>query len=328
MKILFIGGTGNISSASSRLCISKGWDLHHLNRGTSKTMFPDIVTHIGDINNIESLPVEILKMEWDAVVNWVAFTENDIKRDISLFKGRTSQYIFISSASAYQKPLSMPVVTESTPLSNPYWDYSRNKIACEELLINSYRNENFPVTIVRPSLTYETVIPVAIGGFKEYTIADRILKGRKIIVHGDGKSLWTVTHSEDFAAGFTGLIGNIHALGHSFHITSDEILSWDQIYIILAKALGREANMMHITSDFICSVDPSFTGNLLGDKAESVIFDNSKIKAFVPGFRAVIPFSEGIRRTLNWFDEDPSRKIVLEDTNAAMDKIIAAYGSD
>jgi nucleoside-diphosphate-sugar epimerase len=335
VKILFIGGTGNISSAVSRFIAAGGLkdckaELHHLNRGISaagREIPPGVISHRGDIGS-GSLPDDIRNEKWDCVVNWVAFTAEEVERDVSLFRGKTSQYIFISSASAYQKPLSMPVITESTPLCNPFWDYSRNKIACEDRLLEAYRHESFPVTIVRPSLTYDTVIPVAIGGFKEYTIADRILKGKKVIVHGDGKSLWTVTHADDFAAGFAGLIGNIRSIGHAFHITSDEILSWDQIYGLLASALGRKADIIHIASDFICSVEPSLTGNLLGDKAESVIFDNSKIKAFVPGFKAVIPFSEGIKRTLAWFDADNSRKIVLEQTGRMMDRIIEAYSGN
>ena len=264
-------------------------------------------------------------LTFDAVVNWIAFTPEDIKRDIELFKGNTKQYIFISSASCYQTPLLHPVITESTPLHNPLWDYSLNKIWCEDLLTQQYREQGFPMTIVRPSLTYETVIPIAIGGFKEFTTADRILKGKKIIIHGDGKSLWTVTHSSDFAKGFAGLIGNRQAIGHAFHITSDEILSWNTLYGMLADALGKEADVVHISSDFICRLEPSFTGTLLGDKAESVIFDNSKIKMFVPEFKATIPFREGIKDTINWFDENPDQKIISEETNQAIDRIIAAY---
>ncbi len=325
MKVLFIGGTGNISSAVSRLCAARGIQLYHLNRGTRKMKIDGVKTIIGDISSPKSLPPELLKNDWDAVVDWIAYTEKDIERDISLFQEKTRQYIFISSASVYQKPLSHPVITESTPLRNPYWDYSKNKIKCEYLLNLAYREINFPVTIVRPSLTYETVIPIAIGGFNEFTTADRILKGRKIIVHGDGKSLWTVTHSEDFAKGFAGLLGNIHAIGHSFHITSDEILTWDQIYTILADALGKKADIVHIPSDFICKLDNTMTGTLLGDKAESAIFDNSKIKSFVPEFKAVIPFSEGIRRTLAWFEANPDKKVINNKTNEMMDRIISTY---
>jgi Nucleoside-diphosphate-sugar epimerases len=325
MKVLFIGGTGNISSAVSRLSIDRGIELYHLNRGIRKANIPGVNTIIGDITDPNTLPAELFGRHWDAVVNWIAFTEKDIVRDIELFQGKTGQYIFISSASVYQSPPSHPFITESTPLYNPYWDYARNKIKCEETLVHAYQATNFPMTIVRPSYTYDTVIPVAIGGFQEYTIVDRIKKGQKMIVHGDGTSLWTNTHSEDFAKGFIGLLGNPAAIGHAFHITSDEVLTWNQIYTLLADAVGQPANIVHIPSDFICRMDPSFTGNLLGDKAVSVIFDNSKIKSFVPGFQATIPFHEGIRRTLAWFDANPEYKIINENTNQTMDNIIQTY---
>ena len=325
MKVLFIGGTGNISTAVSRLAIARGIDLYHLNRGTTKIIIQGVKTITGDISNPKSLPGEILKTNWDVVVNWIAFTDKDIERDINLFKGKTKQYIFISSTSAYQKPLLNPIVTESTPLKNPYWEYSRNKIKCEERLNQAYRDEDFPMTIVRPSLTYDMVIPVAIGGFREYTMADRILRGEKIIVQGDGKSLWTVTHSEDFAKGFVGLMRNYQSIGHAFHITSDEILSWDSINKIVADALGKEAKIVHIPTDFICKCDDYFTGTLLGDKSESAIFDNSKIKSFVPEFKATIPFKEGIKRTLDWFDANPEKKFINPEKNITIDRIIKAF---
>ncbi|NND80055.1 MAG: SDR family oxidoreductase [Maribacter sp.] len=324
MKILFIGGTGNISTAASRLALERGIDLYHLNRGNTKVEVPGVKTILGDINKPKEL-FELVKHDWDVVVNWIAFTPEDIERDISLFKGKTKQYIFISSASCYQTPLGYPVITESTPLYNTLWDYSYEKIKCEDRLMRAYREEGFPITVVRPSLTYDTVIPIAIGGFKEYTTADRILRGKKIIVHGDGTSLWTVTHSDDFAIGFVGLLGLTQAIGHAFHITSDEILSWNTIYKILAESLGREANIVHIASDFICKIEPSFTGTLLADKAESVIFDNTKIKTFVPEFKAIIPFAMGIKRTLNWLDENPDRKIINADKNKKIENVLNAY---
>jgi len=264
------------------------------------------------------------------VVNWIAFTQNDVERDIELFRGKVGQYIFISSASAYQKPLSHPIITESTPLANPYWDYSRDKIACEERLNQIYRDEQFPITIVRPSLTYDTVIPVAIGSWEDYTIIDRMKKGKKVIVHGDGSSFWTITHSEDFAKGFVGLLGHQQAIGNAFHITSDEILTWNQIYEAVAEAAGVKANIIHIPSDFICTVAEQegqawMWGNLLGDKAVSVIFDNTKIKTFVPDFVATIPFKEGIIRTVKWFETDPSRMVIDDGNNQLLDKIIEAY---
>ncbi len=324
MKVLFIGGTGNISTSSSRLAIKKGMDLYHLNRGNTKIEIAGVKTILGDVNKPEELS-ELDKHHWDVVVNWIAFTPNDIERDITFFKGRVKQYIFISSASCYQTPLSYPIITESTPLSNNLWDYSNNKIRCEDRLMQAYREEGFPITVVRPSLTYDTVIPIAIGGFNEYTTADRILKGKEIIVHGDGTSLWTVTHSDDFAKGFVGLLGLTQAIGHAFHITSDEILSWNMIYRILAARLGREAKVVHIASDFICKIEPSFTGTLLADKAESVIFDNTKIKTFVPTYKATIPFSEGIKKTLKWFDDNLDRKFINSETNTRIENVLRAY---
>jgi len=326
MKILFIGGTGNISGACTRLALEKGIEIFHLNRGSRKRDVPDgVQTIIADIHDVTAVKKAIQDHYFDVVVNFIAFVPQDIQNDYELFKNKTDQYIFISSTSAYQKPISHPVITESTPLKNPFWQYSRDKIACEELLNALYRNHDFRMTIVRPSLTYETVIPVAIGSWDDFTIIDRIRKGKKIIVHGDGTSLWTITHAIDFAKGLVGLFGHQQAVGHAFHITSDEILTWNQIYEAVAMAAGVKANIVHIPSDFIASIDDFHTGNLLGDKANSVIFDNSKIKAFVPGFCATISFKEGIRKTVQWFEEDPARMVVKDETNAFMDKVIDAY---
>ncbi|SNR56677.1 NAD-dependent epimerase/dehydratase family protein [Lutibacter flavus] len=324
MKVLFIGGTGNISTASSKLAIKKGIDLYHFNRGQSTVEISGVKTIIGDIKKPNELE-ELKKHTWDVVVNWIAFIPEDIENDIKLFKGKTKQYIFISSASCYQTPLSYPIITESTPLKNNLWEYSNDKIKCEDLLVKTYREEDFPIIIVRPSYTYDTVIPIAIGGFDEYTTVDRILKGKEIIIHGDGTSLWTVTHADDFAIGLVGLLGLTQAIGHAFHITSDEVLTWNMIYKILAESVNCEAKVVHISSDFICKMEPSFTGGLLGDKSESVIFDNSKIKTFVPGFKATISFAEGIKRTLKWLDENPDKKIVNSDTNAKIDAILRVY---
>ncbi|WP_149276175.1 SDR family oxidoreductase [Pareuzebyella sediminis] len=326
MKVLFIGGTGNISTASSRLALAKGIDLYLLNRGNSNTRIVGAKSIIGDIGQPDALR-ELKEHEWDVVVNWIAFTPEDIERDIQLFRGKTKQYIFISSASCYQTPLTYPVITESTPLVNNLWDYSQNKIRCEHRLQKAYREEEFPITIVRPSLTYDTVIPIAIGGFDKYNTANRILTGKEIIVHGDGTSLWTVTHSDDFAKGFVGLLGLRQAIGHAFHITSDEVLSWNMIYKILADALGKEAKIVHIASDFICSVEPSFTGTLLADKAESVLFDNTKIKTFVSGFKATIPFAEGIKRTLSWLHDNPEFINIDQQTEEKIENILSVYRS-
>ncbi len=327
MKVLFIGGTGNISTSLSKLCIERGMELFLLNRGTRDTKIPGVEVITGDINNYDVITNLLKHHKWDVVVNWIAFEEKDIERDIKLFRHKTKQYIFISSASVYQKPPSHPVITESTPLFNPFWDYSRNKIACEERLNMEYRNENFPITIVRPSLTYDTVIPVAIGGWTNYNIIDRMKKGEKVIVHGDGTALWTITHADDFAKGFIGLIGHQQAIGHSFHITSDEILTWDQIYQAVGHAVGVEPNIVHIPSDFISRCVPSFTGSLLGDKSYSVIFDNTKIRTFVPDFKAVIPFSEGIKKTIKWFEADSKRMVISDEINKEMDLIINAFNN-
>ena len=324
MKVLFIGGTGNISTASSRLALARGIDLYLLNRGKLKVDLPGATPILGDITKPETL-TELNKHEWDVVVNWIAFDANHIERDLKLFRGKTKQYIFISSASCYQTPLSYPVITESTPLCNNLWDYSNDKIKCEDRLLKAYREEGFPMTIVRPSLTYDTVIPIAIGGFNEYNTAYRILKGKEIIVHGDGTSLWTVTHADDFAKGLVGLLGLTQAIGHAFHITSDEVLTWNMIYKILADSLGKEAKVVHIASDFICKIAPDFTGTLLADKGESVIFDNTKIKTFVPAFEAVIPFAEGIKRTLKWLDDNPERKIINPETERQIENVLKAY---
>jgi nucleoside-diphosphate-sugar epimerase len=259
------------------------------------------------------------------VVDWIAYAEKDVERDINLFRQNTRQFVFIGSASAYQKPPSHPVITESTPLYNPFWQYSRDKIACEERLNRAYRDEGFPITIVRPSLTYDTVIPLPIGGWTEYTVIDRMKRGKEIIVHGDGASLWTMTHAEDFAKGFVGLLGHQQAIGHAFHITSDESLTWDQIHRAVAEAAGCEAKIVHIASDFIVQCEPSLTGSLIGDKSASVIFDNSKIKQFVPEYSATIPFNKGIKRTLAWFEADPARQMVRPETNDMIDGILRSY---
>jgi nucleoside-diphosphate-sugar epimerase len=325
VKVLFIGGTGNISSSVSKVCIDRGIDLFLLNRGMRHVGIPKATGLRGDITHPDEV-IQVLKAyTWDVVVDWIAFTPNDIERDLHLFREKTKQFVFISSASVYQKPLSHPIVTESTPLCNPFWEYSRNKIACEDRLNRAFREENFPVTIVRPSLTFDTVIPAAIGGWTEYTVVDRMRTGRKIIVHGDGTSLWTITHAEDFALGFVGLLGHQQAIGQAFHITSDEILTWDQIYQAIADAVGVEPKIVHIASDFIVQCEESLRGSLLGDKAVSVVFDNTKIKRFVPEFRAVIPFRRGIEKTLAWFEADPARQIVRKETHALMDRIIAQY---
>lgn len=325
MKVLFIGGTGNISTSVSKLAVSKGIDLYLLNRGKSGVEIPGTKTITADIYNHDNAKEALKDHEWDVVVNWIAFTPEHIQNDFELFKGNTKQYIFISSASIYQKPPTMPVITESTPLANPYWQYSRDKIACEELLNQAYRKVGFPITIVRPSHTYNTTIPISIGGWNQYTAVDRMKKGKKVIIHGDGTSLWTVTHARDFAKAFVGLLGNQRSLGHAINITSDEVLTWNQIYEAVAAAAGAELNAVHISTEFIGKIAPDLKDGLMGDKAHSAIFDNSKIKQLVPGYTATIPFSEGIKETLAWFEEKEERMVVDPETNAMMDKIISAF---
>ena len=325
MKVLFIGGTGVISTEVSKLCIQNGIDLYLLNRGKSNKKIEGVHEITADISNFNECSNLLKEHNWDVVVNWIAFTTEDIERDLKLFSGKTEQYIFISSATVYQKPPSSPYITESTPLKNPFWQYSRNKIACENKLMESYRDSDFPVTIVRPSHTYDKTIPIAIGGWKEYTAVNRIKNKEKIIVHGDGTSLWTLTHSKDFAKGFVGLLGNQQAIGEAFHITSDEVLTWNQIYETIGKIVGEKPNIVHIPSDFIGKYDDHLRDGLLGDKANSVIFDNSKIKKFVPEYKAVIPFIEGIKQTISWFEEDHTRQIISRESNNLIDKIIADY---
>jgi len=327
MKILFIGGTGIISTACTALAATRGFALTLLSRGQHQSQLPPgVKTLTSDIND-PSLPEKIERVSFDAVVDWIAFTPADIERNLKLFRGRTRQFVFISSASAYQKPQAHYLITESTPLANPYWDYSRNKIACEERLMRAYQEEGFPVTIVRPSLTYgESLIPLVLNSWQQsYTAADRMIRGKKMIVPGDGSSLWVVTHNTDFAKGLIGLLGQSQAIGHAFHITSDEVLTWDQLFRIVGAAVGVEPQLVHIPSDFIAACLPEKTGTLLGDKSVSVVFDNSKIKQFVPGYCATTSFAEGIRKSLAWFNADPARKQIDGPVNATMDKLIAAY---
>ena len=264
-------------------------------------------------------------LEFDVVVDWIAYTADDIERDIRLFRGRAKQYVFISSASAYQKPPDHYLISESTPLHNPFWEYARGKIACERRLMQAHHDEGFPATIVRPSMTYDSNLPIAVGGWGTYTLVDRLLKGLPIIVHGDGSSLWVVTHADDFARGLLGLLGNERALGEAFHITSDEVLTWNQIYQHIAEALGVEARIVHIPSDFIARVAPQLAGSLLGDKTWSVVFDNSKIKEFVPDFQATVTLRDGIRRTLDWFAADEGRRRADESVHTEMDRILRVY---
>jgi nucleoside-diphosphate-sugar epimerase len=330
MKALFIGGTGLISSACAERALADGWDLTLLNRGlsTKYPVPPGAKLLRGDVHgDTETLRALLLGQTFDAVVDWLAFVPEDVERDIALFRDRARQFIFISSASAYQKPPSHYRITEETPLENPYWDYSRNKIACENRLMREYNERRFPVTIVRPSLTYgPSQIPLCVGSWQHpYTVIDRMKKGRPVIVPGDGTSLWTVTWNADFAKGFCGLMGMPKAVGEAFHITSDEVLTWDQIYLQAGRAAGMEPDIVHIPSDLIAAHDPEMTGSLLGDKSHSVVFDNRKIKSYVPDFSATVPWSEGVRRAIAWHEADPARCSLDEEANRKWDSLLEAY---
>jgi len=327
MKVLFIGGTGLISSACSRLAVERGIELVMLNRGSSAGAPAGATSLTADIRDQAAVERALAGQRFDVVVDWIAFTPEDVERDLALFRGKTRQYVFISSASAYQKPVGHYHITEDTPLANPFWDYSRNKIACEDRLTRAYRDEDFPITIVRPSLTYgDTQIPLVTNSWQlPYTIVARMRQGRPVIVPGDGTSLWTVTHNTDFAKGFVGLFGHQQAIGHAFHITSDEVLTWDQLYAAVAAAAGAEAKIVHVASDFIAACMPDKTGTLIGDKVVSVVFDNSKIKRFVPDFVAAVPWQEGVRRAIAWFEEDESRQTIDQEANQLWDTIIQAY---
>ncbi len=323
MKVLFIGGTGLISSACVELAVARGMDVVLLNRGNAPRPVPEGVTVLqGDIRDKAAVARVLGDMEFDVVAEFIAFTPEHIETDLELFRGRTKQYIFISSASAYQTPPASWPALESTPLRNPFWAYSRAKIACEDLLMKAYREDGFPVTIVRPSHTYDER-SVPLDG--RYTVLDRLRKGKKVIVHGDGTSLWTLTHHRDFAKAFVGLLGNPHALGEAIHITSDEALTWNQIVDCLANAMGVEPNVIHIPSDLIAAYDENWGAGLLGDKAHSMIFDNSKVKRLVPDYVATIPFHQGATEIVAYYESHPEAQKVDERMDALMDTIIAAY---
>ena len=325
MKVLFIGGTGIISSACSKLALERGIELYLLNRGRSVRPTPAGARVLrGDNHDPQSVRAALGDRSFDAVVDWIAFTPEHVEADLDLFRGRTRQYVFISSASAYQTPPASLPVTESTVLDNPFWQYSRNKIAGEERLVRAYREEKDPITIVRPSHTYDCTLLPMDGG---WTVVDRMRRGQRVIVHGDGTSLWTLTHHADFARGLVGLLGNSHAIGEAVHITSDEWLTWNQIFEIIARAAGAEARIVHVPSDVIAAHDPNWGAGLLGDKAHSMIFDNRKIKRLVPDFVCRIPFSRGAEEILAWYDADPARRKVNEDFNRLCDRILAACES-
>ena len=327
MRALFIGGTGLISAAVSRLAVARGIELTLLNRGRRGEFFPPGAHQITvDNQDPESVHSALRGQDFDVVVDWILFTPKEAARDVELFADRTGQFIFISSASVYQKPPTSHLITESTPLSNPYWQYSKDKIACEDLFMREFRDQGFPVTIVRPSHTYgPTQIPLAVGSWLHpWTIVDRMRHLRKIVVPGDGTSLWTLTHNSDFAKGFVGLMGNARAIGHSFHITSSEVLTWNQIYNLVGAAAGTRPDLVHLASDFIGAFYPEQFSGLIGDKANCGIFDNTKIRQFVPDFVATVPFSEGIRESVRWFEKHPERCTIDETFNSRCDRMIEA----
>ena len=328
MRILIIGGTGTISSAITRQLAASGHDLWLLNRGNRKNEVPTGVKQIiCDINDEAEVLRQIGDTMFDTVCEFIGFLPSQVERDIRLFKGRTRQYVYISSASAYNKPARSHIITEGTTLANPYWQYSRDKIACEELLMKEYRENGFPATIVRPSHTYcERSVPVSVHGLKgSWQVLKRMIEGKPVIVNGDGSSLWTLTWNEDFAKGFIGLLGNPKAVGEAFQIMSDEQLTWNQIYQCIANALGTEFKPYYVASDFLATVAPKeydFTGNLLGDKSVTVVFDCTKLKRAVPGFQATTRFDEGVRRCVAYLKSHPELQIEEPEFDAWCDRVI------
>ncbi len=329
-KALFIGGTGTISTAIvKRLANDLDWEVWVLNRGNRSSVLPESVKLVtADINDEADVLSKIGDTTFDCVCEFIGFTVDQVERDYRLFKGKTKQYIYISSASAYHKPAASYVITEGTALANPYWEYSRNKIACEEFLMKKYREEGFPVTIVRPSHTYdERNIPLGVHGNKgPWQVIKRMLDGKPVIIQGDGSSLWTVTWNADFAIGYTGLMGNRHAIGEAFQITSDETLTWDQIYATVADVLGVELKAYHVSTDFLRAIgDPlgfDFTGSLLGDKSVSVVFDNSKIKRIVPQMTTNIRFDIGVKIALDYVLSHPECQVEDPEFDSFCDKVI------
>ena len=324
LSVLFLGGTGIISSACTERALATGLDVFVLNRGTTSSRpVPDgVQTLVGDLTDADSVRGAVGDRSFDVVADFRAFTPDHVQQRLDLFGDRMGQYVFISSASAYQTPPARLPVVESTPLRNPYWQYSRDKIACEDLLVRAYREDGLPVTIVRPSHTYDQTLLPFDGG---WTVVDRMRRGVEVVVPGDGTSLWTLTHHRDFAHAFVGLLGHPAAIGDSFHITSDEWLSWNTIFETVAAAAGVEAKFVHVPSDAIAAADPEWGAGLLGDKAHSMIFDNTKVRLLVPDYRATIPFHRGAAEIMAWYDADPSRQEVDPAMNAVMDQLVEQH---
>ena len=330
MKALFIGGTGTISTAIvKRLVNELGWEVWLLNRGNRPEAVPaGAKSVVCDINDEAAVLEKLGDTVFDCVCEFIGFTRDRVERDYRLFKGKTDQFMYISSASAYQKPLASPYITEGTPLANPYWQYSRDKIACEDYLMKLYREEGFPVTIIRPSHTYDDrSVPLGVHGSKgSWQVVKRMLEGKPVIIHGDGTTLWTMTSNRDFAKAFIGLMGNAHALGEVFQITSDESLTWNQIYESIAKALGVELHAYYVPSDFLAATsDYDFEGGLIGDKANTVIFDNTKLKRAVPDFVATVRFDTGVRETIASVLANPSLQVEDPEFDAYCDNVIAKF---
>jgi len=322
MKVLFIGGSGIISSACTALAVDAGIDLYLLNRGRTDFRPIPAAAHVltADIRDPASAAAALAGHTFDAVVDWIAFTPDHIAVDLELFRGRAGQFVFISSASAYQKPPQRLPITEDTPLDNPFWQYSRNKAACEAMLTAAYRDEGFPATIVRPSHTYDATLLPFHGG---YTTLARLRRGAPLLIHDDGESLWTLTHHRDFARAFVPLLGEPRAIGEAYHITSDEVLTWNEIARLLAAAAGLSADLVHVPSTTIATYDAGLGDSLLGDKAHNTYFDNSKIRTIVPGFAAEIPFAEGAREIVAWYDAHPEAQRVDTAYDVLLDRIIA-----
>ena len=328
MRVLFVGGTGLISSACSAAAEQAGHELWLVNRGRSK-LAPVVAADriiIADANNTTELRAALKGTAWDVVVQWIGFQPAHIADDIETFAG-AGQYVFISSASVYEKPPSSWLITERTPTVNPMWEYSQQKIACENVLRAAHAESGFPMTIVRPSHTYgASQIPVCVGSWERpFTIVDRMRRGAKILVPGDGTSIWTLAHNSDFAKGLLGLFGQAAAIGEDFHITSDEALSWNQIYELVGSAAGAPPDLFHIPSDALVAAEPESFGSLWGDKSNSSVFDNSKLRSVVPGFAATTPFADGIRETVAWFDAEPARQAIDGAANLLWDQLAAIY---
>jgi nucleoside-diphosphate-sugar epimerase len=324
MRVLFLGGTGNISTACVEQALARGHQVGILTRGRRPSL-PGVEPIVGDRDDPAALR-RAAEQRWDAVADFLAYTPAQVQAAVEAFAGRTGQYVFIGTAAAYDKRAARLPITEDAPLANPFWEYARLKIACEEAVLQTHRDGRLPATIVRPSYTYgSSWIPSGFGG-QDYTVVDRMRRGRPVVCHGDGTALWVMTQASDFAVGFVGLLGHPGALGEAFHITSDEVLTWDAIYETIARAAGAEPRLVHVPSALIAALTPDKGGSLLGDKAQSAFFDNAKLRRLVPGFRAKVSFAQGIARSIGWFDADPSRRAVNPTANESIERVLSVWG--